>query len=745
MLRVLTTDFLHDGNERLLGQWEKQIKTLGKLISNEMISESIDEPLLDDVRKSYRALNHLYPRLLEMRDSTGAGDASQDVNSKEMLTSLMYLQLEQLVNGANDLSRVIQSRTLERRLLVQQLILILGISAVSIVLFNIYVIRKSVVNPLKMLSREAERIGLGDFEYVTELKSEDEVGNLSRAINVMIEGLQKLDQALKESEERLRLFIRYAPAALAMFDREMHYLAVSRRWLKDYRLDDGEIIGQLHYEIFPEIPDHWKEVHRRGLKGEVVRADKDCLERMGGPAQWLRWEVRPWYAADGVIGGIVILTEDITERKLAEDALRELKNDLEIRVQERTVELEEVNRNLQEEMIVRRRAEEAVTVERQRLYDILETMPVMVCLLTPNYHVAFANRSFREKFGEDNGRRCFDYRFGLKEPCGFCESYNVLKTGKPHHWECLGPDGSFIDVYDFPFADTDGSPLILEIDIDISDRKKAEEALRVSEARHVAELEQRIKERTSELVVTNEQLINEINERKQVESELQRSNAELQQFAYVASHDLQEPLRMISSYMQLLERRYKNQLDHDADEFIAYAVDGAKRMQGLITDLLQLSRLGTRERSLGAVDCEVVLDRALANLQASIAECRAQVSHEPLPTVTADFTQLLQLFQNLIGNAVKFRGIETPSIQVSSETKNGKWLFSVRDNGIGIDPAHSDRIFGIFQRLHGRGEYQGTGIGLAICKKIVEGHGGQIWVESEPWHGTTFFFTIPAQ
>src|SRR5208283_3254939 len=266
MLRVLTTDFLHDGNERLLGQWEKQIKTLGKLISNEMISESIDEPLLDDVRKSYRALNHLYPRLLEMRDSTGAGDASQDVNSKEMLTSLMYLQLEQLVNGANDLSRVIQSRTLERRLLVQQLILILGISAVSIVLFNIYVIRKSVVNPLKMLSREAERIGLGDFEYVTELKSEDEVGNLSRAINVMIEGLQKLDQALKESEERLRLFIRYAPAALAMFDREMHYLAVSRRWLKDYRLDDGEIIGQLHYEIFPEIPDHWKEVHRRGLK-----------------------------------------------------------------------------------------------------------------------------------------------------------------------------------------------------------------------------------------------------------------------------------------------------------------------------------------------------------------------------------------------------------------------------------------------------------------------------------------------
>jgi chemotaxis family two-component system sensor kinase Cph1 len=172
-------------------------------------------------------------------------------------------------------------------------------------------------------------------------------------------------------------------------------------------------------------------------------------------------------------------------------------------------------------------------------------------------------------------------------------------------------------------------------------------------------------------------------------------------------------------------------------------VDGAKRMQGLITDLLQLSRLGTRETSLAAVDCEVVLDQALANLRASIAESCAQVTHEPLPTVTADSTQLIQLFQNLVGNAVKFRGTETKNIHVSAEPKNGKWLFSVRDNGIGIDPEHSDRIFGIFQRLHGRGEYSGTGIGLAICKKIVEGHGGQIWVDSEPGKGATFFFTLP--
>lgn len=264
------------------------------------------------------------------------------------------------------------------------------------------------------------------------------------------------------------------------------------------------------------------------------------------------------------------------------------------------------------------------------------------------------------------------------------------------------------------------------------------------------EVEKEVRTRTAELRQLYEDLAAEVTVRKEIEkdlkltlSELEGSNAELQQFAYVASHDLQEPLRMISSYVQLLERRYKGKLDEEADEFIAYAVDGAKRMQGLISDLLRLSRVGTREKSIEAVDCEAVLEKALANLQASIADCCAQVTHEPLPSVTADATQLLQLFQNLIGNAVKFRGTETQRIHISAEPSNGMALFSVRDNGIGIDPLQSDRIFGIFQRLHGRGEYPGTGIGLAICKKIVEGHGGRIWVESEPGKGATFFFTLP--
>jgi PAS domain S-box-containing protein len=225
--------------------------------------------------------------------------------------------------------------------------------------------------------------------------------------------------------------------------------------------------------------------------------------------------------------------------------------------------------------------------------------------------------------------------------------------------------------------------------------------------------------------------------------ELARSNKDLEQFAYVASHDLQEPLRMVSSYTQLLARRYRGQLDAAASEFIAYAVDGASRMQKLIDDLLAYSRVGTRATAFQPTGCTAVLDRALANLKAAIETSGAVVTHGPLPAVVHDNLLLVQLFQNLIGNAIKFHVEKPPRIHVSAEQKGEEWVFAVRDNGIGIDPQHAERIFTIFQRLHTAEEYPGTGIGLAICKKIVERRGGRIWVESQPGTGSTFYFTIP--
>ena len=311
-------------------------------------------------------------------------------------------------------------------------------------------------------------------------------------------------------------------------------------------------------------------------------------------------------------------------------------------------------------------------------------------------------------------------------------AFAELQVNDRLHYEGLpleAKDGRRVEVEFISNAYLADATRFIQCNIrDITERMRVNQALETANKEMAFQIEEKGK-RADELVMIN--------------AELARSNAELEQFAYVATHDLQEPLRAVASCVQLLQKRYEGQLDERAQEFITHAVDGTKRMQTLINDLLAYSRISTDAQVFASTNCEMVLKEALANLVVAISESGAVVTQDALPTVSGDATQLTQLFQNLIGNALKFREERPPQIHIGAVRDNGDWRFSVADNGIGMEPQYFERVFLVFQRLHTRKEYQGTGIGLAICKKVVERHGGRIWAESEPGQGATFCFTIP--
>jgi PAS domain S-box-containing protein len=823
----------------------------------------------------------------------------------------------------------------------------------------------------------------------------DEQGRPVRMTGILVDITEqrRAEEALRDNEATLRGILDAAKESIWLFSVDGVVLMGNRTALSRMGRPANQIVGKHFSEILPA------DLARSRLARLIETVES------GAPVEFedQRGDIvfdhtfYPVVDAQGRVTRVVSFSRDVTDRRKAEEALRRSRDDLEARVQERTAEISRVNAALAAQIAERTRAERAVEFEKRRFNEVLELLPAYVVLLTPDYHVPFANRFFRDRFGEAHGKRCFEYLFGRMAPCDVCETFTVLRTNTPHEWEWTGPDGCNYQVFDFPFTDADGSPLIMEMGIDITEQKRVREEIReLNEG-----LEQRVVERTAELSKANDELQKEIVERGQAEQalresredlnhaqavartgswrldlrrnelrwsdenyrifgvpqgtpltyesflvnvhsddrefvdrawqaglrgepydiehrivvgsdvrwvreradlefdgqgallggfgttediterrqaeealrevrdylqnlidyanapivvwnpalaitrfnhaferltgrstaevvgkpldilfpergreesmahirrtatgerwetveipiqridgsvrtvlwnsatlfdadaklpiatiaqgqditerkqaeevlrqtaqELARSNKDLEQFAGVISHDLREPLRMVTAFTGLLRDRYTGRLDAKADEYISFATDGASRMRGLVDDLLAYSRAGEDKRA-EPTDVGAVLDAVLKNLTAGIEESGAAVTHDPLPVVQASPLALTQVLQNLVSNAIKFRGDRRPEIHVGARREAGHWLFTVRDNGIGIDPAFTDRIFMIFQRLHAREEYPGSGIGLAICKKIVERLGGRIWVESRPSAGSTFFFSIP--
>ncbi|NEO92001.1 MAG: PAS domain S-box protein [Moorea sp. SIO3G5] len=524
-------------------------------------------------------------------------------------------------------------------------------------------------------------------------------------------------EELVRSQQTLSLLVEQTPLGFIEWSLDGEVMEWNHVAEKIFGYNKMEALGHRAHELMK--PQSSVEQFQRVLQDCLNFQCNNCITEnyhpQDGSSIFCQWHNAPLIESDGTIIGVVSVVEDITKRKLEDDVLSQAYEELEQRVLERTKQLAAANEVLKAEIRERRQVESELGNNLELLNRFLEYVPAAIAMFDQQMRYQFVSRHWYSEYNiyDDNiiGKSYYDVF--PETPEGW----------KKIHQRCLEGDSA-------------------ECEEDLFIRANGEQQWLKWEIRPWVDISEKI----SGIIMSTE-VITERKEAqealKRLNQDLSRSNRELEQFAYVASHDLQEPLRAISSYTQLLAKKYQSKLDAQADKYIHYIVDGATNMQQLIQDLLSFSRVGTHGKKLAATDCEVVLNRVLDNLNVTIIESDAIVTYDSLPVVMGDDIQLSQLLQNLIGNAIKFRSQELPRVHISAELKGKEWIFSVRDNGIGIEPEYFERIFTIFQRLHTRREYPGTGIGLAVCKKIVERHGGKIWVESELGVGTTFYFSIP--
>jgi len=604
-----------------------------------------------------------------------------------------------------------------------------------------------------------------------EMRIQERTAELKKTVDVLHDEIQerkKAEDALRVSEQKYRSLIEQAADAIVILDRKLNLVDVNTTACEMTGFTRDELLKLNALELY-----HQDELGVRPLRldevlaGETVITERKVKKRDG---TFIDVEVSAKLLEDGLVQAIV---RDITERKTEERRSHLITELLELFAKKTSrkeyldsvveslhgwtgcshVGIRVVNKERYVPYISYRGFSEEF-MRRENMLSLDSDTCACIRVIAGNFETQDASAiTTAGSFRLDDSIK-FEKQLTKKELARF--RGNCMRSGYAtlaiipvrYHDRPMGAihladeREGLATLNTVRFIESTAAPLIGEALYRFSTEEELE--------RHRDNLEDLVKARTEQLQKTNEYLGNEIATRRQTEDELKqlteelkRSNADLQQFAYAASHDLQEPLRVVAGFVKLLEKRYKDELDEKASEYIDFTVDGVKRMQMLIHDLLEFSRVGTKGKISKPTNCSVALEEALYNLHLSIEENKAEVTYDLLPTVMGDHSQLSRLFQNLISNAIKFRSEESPKIHISAEQKGREWLFSVRDNGMGIDQKYFNRIFVIFQRLHTREEYEGTGIGLSICKKIVEHHNGRIWVESGVGKGSTFFFTIP--
>jgi len=550
---------------------------------------------------------------------------------------------------------------------------------------------EQITRPILALSHATQELEAGTLDHDIPVTSEDEIGLLTTSFNRMRASLQESRAQIerenaerKVAEARFRLVVESSPDGLVMVDKDGTIALVNEQTEVLFGNTREELVGQ-PVEVL--VPERFRQQHEKDRENYI-------------------WNPEPRRMGEG--RDLFGLRKDGTEFPV-EIGLSPLVLDEGIFVLGAISDITE-----------RKRFEEELRTNRDYLRALVDNIPDVVYLKDRKSRYLLCNKAtveYHERSSEDEfiGKTDFDLISKPRAERRYVEEQELMGSGEA----IVNREGYYVDSHGrehwtlsslFPLGDERGRGYaILGIHHDVTERMKAEIEL----------------ERTTE--------------------ELKRSNTELEQFAYIASHDLQEPLRMVVSYLQLIQRRYEGKLDKKADDFIGFAVDGAMRMKTLINDLLTYSRVGTQDKSFEPVEVSEVVDAALKNLKVAIAESQTKVTLGSLPRVIGDPVRLAQLFQNLIGNAIKFRGEKSPEISIDAESREHEWLISVQDNGVGFDSEYCDQIFQVFQRLHTREEAPGTGIGLAICKKIVERHSGRIWAESVEGEGSIFRFTLPTR